>query len=196
MLKLLAANLDAGDGPLPSTLRETHRVRRPTGMPSLEIGLGWHVFHRFGHDLVWHNGGTGGYHSWVGFIAKRQIGAVVLSDSSPDIDDIGLHLVEPRFPLSQPPKARKETSVSAEILQAYVGEYQLSPEFSITVTRDGKALFLQATGQPKFPVYAESETEFFLKTVNAQITFVREEGRVTRLILHQNGRDTPGVRIR
>src|SRR6266404_338219 len=79
MLKFLAANLDAGDGPLPSALRETHKARRPTGMPQLEIGLGWHIFHRFDNDLVWHNGGTGGYHSWIGFLAARRVGVVVLS---------------------------------------------------------------------------------------------------------------------
>jgi len=196
MLKFLAANLDAGDGPLPSALRETHKVRRPTGMPQLEIGLGWHVFHRFGSDLVWHNGGTGGYHSWIGFLAARKVGVVVLSASSPDIDDIGLHLVEPRFPLSQPPKARKQSNVSAETLEACVGEYALTPAFSITVTRDGNALFIQATGQGKLPIYPESETEFFLKAVDAQITFVRVQGRVTGLVLHQNGNDAPGRRVR
>ena len=196
MLKFLAANLDAGDGPLSSALRDTHAVRRATGTPELDIGLGWHIFHRFGTDLVWHNGGTGGYHSWMGFIAKKGTGAVVLCNSSSEIDDIGLHLLEPRFPLSQPPKARKEISVEPGLLEACVGEYQLAPTFSITVTREGNALFIQATGQPKLPIYAESETEFFLKAVDAQITFVKEGGRVTQLVLHQNGRDLPGKKIK
>lgn len=196
MLKFLAANLDTGDGPVPSAMRETHGVRHATGMPELDIGLGWHVFHRFGADLTWHNGGTGGYHSWMGFLAKKRAGAVVLSNSSSDIDDIGLHLLEPRFPLSQAPKERKEASVSGDRLEACVGEYQLSPAFSITVTREGNALFIQATGQSKLPIYSESETEFFLKAVDAQITFVKEQGRVTSLVLHQNGRDSPGQKIK
>jgi hypothetical protein len=122
--------------------------------------------------------------------------AVVLCNSSSDIDDIGLHLLEPRFALTQPPKLREESSVAPEVLESYVGEYQLAPTFSITVTREGNAIFLQATGQSKFPVYAESETEFFLKAVDAQITFVKEDGRVTKLVLHQNGRDTPGRKVR
>ncbi len=196
MLKFLAANLDAGDGSLASALRDTHAVRRGTGTPELDIGLGWHIFHRFGMDLVWHNGGTGGYHSWMGFIAKKGTGAVVLCNSSSEIDDIGLHLLESRFPLSQPPKPRKETSVEPGLLEAYVGEYQLAPTFSITVTREGNALFIQATGQPKLPIYAESETEFFLKAVDAQIAFIKEGGRVTQLVLHQNGRDISGKKIK
>ena len=196
MLKFLAANLDAGDGPLPAALRETHRVRHATDIPDLDIGLAWHVFHRFGTDLVWHNGGTGGYHSWIGFDreqADRRGRAVELGV---DIDDIGLHLLERRFPLAMPPRQHREVPLDATLLEAYVGEYRLAPTFSITVTREGNALFIQATGQPKFPLYAESETEFFLKVVDAQITFVKEDGRVSRLVLHQNGRDMPGEKIK
>lgn len=195
LLKLLEACTSRGTGGVVAALRETSRPRRPTGTPDLEIGLAWHVFHKFGADLVWHNGGTGGYHSWMGFLPKARTGVVVLSDSETDIDDIGLHLVEARFPLSQPPKARKEITLAPASLDAYVGEYRLSPQFSISVTRDGGSLFVQATGQGKVPIYAESETEFFLKVVDAQITFVREDGRITRLILHQNGQDIPGPKV-
>ncbi len=49
----------------------------------------------------------------------------------------------------------------------------------------------QATGQPKIPLFAESETKFFLKVVDAQVEFFKnEKGEVTHLILHQGGRDT------
>jgi D-alanyl-D-alanine-carboxypeptidase/D-alanyl-D-alanine-endopeptidase len=196
MLKFLEANLGGGNATTVAVLEETHRVRHATGEPDLDIGLAWHIWHKFGADLVWHNGGTGGYHSWMGFLPKTRSGAVVLSNSSSSIDDIGQHLVEARFPLSEPPRQRKEVTLPPAALEAYVGQYQLSPDFAIVVTRDGNALFVQATGQPKFPIYAESETEFFLKVVDAQVTFVREGGKVTKLILHQNGRDTPGRKTR
>ena len=55
----------------------------------------------------------------------------------------------------------------------------------------------QATGQPKFELFPTSETEFFLKVVEAQVTFVKDEaGKVTQLILNQNGRKMPAKRIR
>ena len=55
----------------------------------------------------------------------------------------------------------------------------------------------QATGQPKFELFPTSETEFFLKVVEAQVTFVRDEaGKVTQLILNQNGRKMPAKKIR
>ncbi len=84
-----------------------------------------------------------------------------------------------------------------EILETYVGEYELRPEFSVVVTLEDGALFVQATGQPKIPVFAESETKFFLRVVEAQISFIKDEsGTVTGLILHQGGRDSPAQKIR
>ena len=60
------------------------------------------------------------------------------------------------------------------------------------VGREGDQLMLQATGQPKFELFAESETEFFLKVVDAQITFVKStSGDVTELIVHQGGANQP-----
>ncbi|NOT61015.1 MAG: DUF3471 domain-containing protein, partial [Acidobacteria bacterium] len=86
------------------------------------------------------------------------------------------------------PTARKEIKVDAKVLAAYVGEYQLAPNFIITITQEGEQLYAQATGQPRFELYAESETKFFLKVVDAQTTFVRDEkGQVTQMILHQGG---------
>jgi hypothetical protein len=55
---------------------------------------------------------------------------------------------------------------------------------------EGEQLMTQATNQPKFPIFPESETKFFLKVVDAQIEFVFDaKGEVTSLILHQGGRD-------
>ena len=76
-----------------------------------------------------------------------------------------------------------------------VGDYELAPGLSIAVTRDGGQLFAQVTGQPKFEIFPESETRFFLKVVDAEIDFVRgADGKVTGLVLHQGGRDVPGKR--
>ena len=57
-------------------------------------------------------------------------------------------------------------------------------------------MFAQLTSQPKFEIFAESEKDFFLKVVDAQITFETGEGRSrTAAILHQNGRDQRAVRV-
>jgi hypothetical protein len=53
----------------------------------------------------------------------------------------------------------------------------------------------QATNQPKFPLFAESETMFFLKLVDAQVEFFKDDkGNVTHLVLHQGGHDGTGTK--
>ncbi|HVP91022.1 MAG TPA: serine hydrolase [Terriglobales bacterium] len=197
MMKFLAANLDVKRSGLPAALRDTHKARHATTTPGLSIGLGWHIRQLGDVSVVWHNGGTGGYHSFIGFDERTRAGVVVLHNSSGSIDDIGFHLVNAGFPVTPPPAPRKEVTVDPKVLQTYVGEYALSPAFVIAVTLEGNALFIQASGQSKLPVFAESETEFFLKVVDAQISFVKGEGgTVTGLVLHQNGQNQPGKKIK
>ena len=85
--------------------------------------------------------------------------------------------------------------VEIVIGHAQFGKYELSPTFALTVTREGDRLITQATGQGKLEVFPESETKFFLKVVDAQLTFVKEDGKVTNVILHQNGRDMKAKRV-
>ena len=94
------------------------------------------------------------------------------------------------------PKEHKEVTVDPKLFEGYVGQYQLAPNFILTITFEGDKLFAQATGQPKFQIFPESEREFFLKVVDAQITFETDSsGRATSLTLHQNGADMPAKRI-
>jgi hypothetical protein len=90
---------------------------------------------------------------------------------------------------------RKEVRLSPE-LERCVGRYELMPGFVLEVTREGDRLFSQATGQPKAEIFAESETEFFLKVVDAQLTFqIEGPGPAKGLVLHQGGRDLRAKRL-
>ena len=78
----------------------------------------------------------------------------------------------------------------------YVGRYQLAPDFILTVTREGNQLFTQATGQPKLEIFPEGPRDFFLKVVDAQITFeVDAQGKAISLTLHQGGMNQPAKRM-
>lgn len=92
---------------------------------------------------------------------------------------------------------RQEVAVDAAILDLYVGFYQLSDSAVFTVTRDENHLVTRLTGQGPVPVYAQSDTEFFAKVVDAQISFIPGAKRqaATSLILHQGGGNIPMQRI-
>jgi hypothetical protein len=72
----------------------------------------------------------------------------------------------------------------------------LAPTFHITITQKNNQLYLQATGQPQFEIFASAENEFFLKVVEASIIFNKDEnGKVNSLTLNQNGQSMPGLKI-
>ena len=199
MLTFLAANLGYVKSPLAPAMAAMLSVRRPTGAPGGgEIGLGWLITKPSEDEIVWHNGGTGGYRSFIGYDAKTRVGVVVLSNTftASGVDDIGMHLLDSHVPLLPAPKEHKEITVDPKIFDGYVGQYQLAPNFILTVTREGDQLFTQATGQSKVQVFPESQRDFFLKVVDAQITFETDaSGRATSLTLHQNGANVPAKRI-
>ena len=196
MLKFLAANLEFTDSPLRAAMRRMRSVHHETGTPDLDVAMAWHIFHKFGTDIVWHNGGTAGYRSFMGFDPARKTGVVVLCNTFQDCDDIGFHTLESRYPVARFSPPKKEITLDPKLLETYAGDYQLAPTFSIKVTHEEGRLFLQATGQPKFELFAEKEGEFFLKVVEAQITFVKDDsGTVSSLILHQNGMDQKARRL-
>ena len=196
MLTFVEANLGLVESPLHAAMAATHVPRRDFAAPNMQIGLGWVTRRGHGRELHWHNGGTGGYRSFLGFDLESRTGVVVLSNSGDSVDDLGFHLLDSRYRLVVPPALRTAVEVDPAIYDAYVGRYRLTEDVVFTVTRQGARLFVQLTGQPRFEVFPESETKFFLRVVDAQITFGRaEDGSVDHLVLHQNGVDQRAGRL-
>src|SRR5499427_8690410 len=201
LLTFLAANLGYTTSPLAPAMAAMLAVRRPTPAANLSVALGWHVLTTHGKDLIWHNGGTAGYRTFIGFNPAARVGVVVLSNAGTAAgpDDIGRHLLDTELPLlppQTPSNTRTEITVDPAKLENYVGRYQLAPAAIVTITRENTHLYEQLTGQPRFEIFAESEKDFFLKVVDAQITFEADgAGKATALVLHQNGATQRARRI-
>ena len=195
LLKFLAANLGLLETGLAQAMQNTQAARRSMELAGNEIALGWIVRKKFETEIIWHNGGTGGYRSFIGFRKDKRLGVVVLCNSANSMDDIGFHLLENQYPLESFAQ-QKEIKVNPEIYRAYAGYYELSPGTVFEVTAEEDKLMVRLTGQPKLEVFPKSETEFFYKVVDAQITFQKDtEGKVTQLILHQGGLDLPARKL-
>ena len=315
MVRFLSANMGLTESSLYSAMKKTHEPRLETGSSKMHVGLGWHIRTGDASQIVWHNGGTGGYRSFAGFDPKEKKGVVILANTTTSVDDIGFHLLDPTVPLqklrrsiavtlrqiieekgveaavtqyhtlkqNQPseydftepelntlgyqyleqghaetaialfklnaeayPDAYNvydslgeaymkqgdtalaianykkslalnpgnenakqqlsklgtdmtallpEVSVPLEVLKSYVGKYTLAPGFFIIISTEDNRLMAQATGQPKFEIFPRSETTFYYKVVDAQITFNKNEtGTVTGLTLRQGGREIPAVK--
>jgi uncharacterized protein YneR len=90
----------------------------------------------------------------------------------------------------------KEIVVDEKILENYVGKYELAPGFILTVSRDGNQMKSQATGQTEVLIYPKSDNIFYLKVVEAQLTFNRnEDGNVESVTLHQGGQEIVGKKL-
>ena len=290
----------------------SHQARHDKPGGTTRVGLGWHISKGAEGDIIWHNGGTGGYRTFAGFVKETGKGVVVLTNSDKGADDLGFHLLNSADKLIEVKKSalveirktldaqgaeaawkayeniKKDLSYTLEeeefnnlgytylqggntkaalvlfkinvteypkssnaydsygealmtdgqkeaaienykkslelnpgntnatdmlakmgvgeaskvfvveesVLESYVGVYELAPNFTITITRKGTQLFGQATGQGQFELFAKSATQFFLKVVEAQVTFTSKDGKVESMTLFQGGQLIPGKRIK
>jgi len=88
-----------------------------------------------------------------------------------------------------------EITLSADVLARYVGSYNFPEGFTIVITLENGQLMEQLTGQPKFPIFPETETRFFLKVVEATVDFrVDAAGAATAMTLNQGGLSTTGAK--
>ena len=197
MVKFIKANISSNDSSLNKAMKLSHEIAFSDENKNFKIGLGWHFANN--NTITWHNGGTGGYRAFTGFLNNSNRGVVVLTNSVSSVDAIGLKLLDAPLNLELP--TVKEfpdvVEVSNEVLESYVGVYQITPEFAITISRKDNQIFLQATGQPEFEIFPSAENEFFLKVVEASVTFNKNENdEISSLTLHQGGQDIPGIKVK
>lgn len=155
------------------------------------------VFDEEGNRSFAHGGGIQGFNAWLAYDPDREVTVVVLANlNGGSANKLGLQLMK----LAQGgeitlPADRKAVEIAAEDLAQYEGTFALAPTFKIKMfVVDGK-LMTQATGQDKAPMFAEGEDRFFLKVVDAQVRFNRDEaGAIDSITLFQNGREIPGAK--
>ncbi len=313
MLIFIAANLGLKKSKFYPAMQLSHQARHDKPGGGTRVGLAWHISKGAEGDVVWHNGGTGGYRTFAGFVKETGTEVVVLTNSTAGADDIGMRLLNSSAKLIQVKKPAlldikkiadaqgadaawkayeeikknpassydfnedqfnetgyayleaKNTKLAAvifkinvaehpksanaydsygealmkdgqqapaienyqkslelnpnntnavdmlakmgigkpsvifkvdeAILESYVGSYQLTPGFKITIMKEGARLFGIPTGQGKFELFAKSETEFFLKVVEAKVIFTVKDGKAESLTLYQGGQALLGKRV-
>ena len=192
MVRFVAANAGITETKLAPVLAEAYAEREAAGSADMEVGLGWHRRIVGDRIVVWQNGATGGFHSYCAFDPVAKTGLVVLTNSTTDVDDIGLHLFNPTLPLKE---VVKPVVVPEDKLARLDGWYDLGTA-KLKITHEGTQLFAQYTGQGQYPVFAKSPTLFVYRVVAASLEFeVKEDGTVNQVILHQGGRDLPAKRM-
>ncbi len=181
MLRYLKANIGVDPSPLTAAMKLAQQPR--SDLPKTgRIGLAWMTTPQ---GIVWHNGGTGGYRSFLGFTADGRHGVVILTNTAVEVDDLGFATLYADAPLVSAYQAIVLPSAS---LDDYVGTYRLSDKFLLKVFRQNDALFAQGTGQGAIPIFPSAPNEFFTRIPGISASFTRDlNGTVNGLVLHQNG---------
>ncbi|HXS03138.1 MAG TPA: serine hydrolase [Rhodanobacter sp.] len=192
MSRYLQANMGLLKTPLAAAMRLAHEPRRDIGGGD-RIGLAWMTHHTAQGDVIWHNGETGGYSSFIGFTSDGRRGVAILTNATGAPQDLGFAALLPSAPL---PVVRKAITMSPAQLDAYVGQYTLAPGVALNVFRRAGQLFAQATGQGAFPLFASAPDAFFARIAPITIDFERAaDGKVGALTLRQNGHDSHAPRM-
>ena len=197
MVRFLAAYSRPAGTPLEQLAPLALEPRRPAGSASVSVGLGWHLVERNGNRFAEANGQTGGYAAFTGFNTSNATSVVVLSNSARSIDDIGRHVIDPSVPVQTSfSAARTETVLEPSSLKRFVGDYRLSPTDLITITTDGDSLWARVAGL-KYQLFAEGRQEFFMKAVDARISFIVDtSGNATGLTLRYGNTEFSARKVR
>jgi CubicO group peptidase (beta-lactamase class C family) len=145
-----------------------------------------------GRKVIEHAGGIEGFNTFLAYYPETKVTVAILANLNGQApNQIAAQLADlAQGGTVQLPSERKEIALPIATLSKYVGTYELAPGVNMMMRLVGDHLTTQLTGQQQFPVFAESETKFFLKVIDAQIEFFTDaSGVVTHAVLYQNGRE-------
>jgi uncharacterized protein (TIGR03435 family) len=162
-------------------------------------GFGWAITKANGHRLIQHGGAWQGFTCAIARFPDDSLTVVVLTNFAAASPGQMVQAIAGLVNTSLAPAAPKvhtAISMDAKTFDAFVGAYQLAPNAVITISRTGDHFFAQLSGQDPFEIFPEAGREFFLKLVDAQLTFITDNsGRAIEVVLHQNGNDRHAKRI-
>ena len=177
-LALIDAELDAhagGKSPLRAPMRLTQEEQLEMAGPN--TGLGWQIDSA---GRYWHNGGTGGYHSFVSFDPKNKRGVVVLASTSTMLVD---RLADNLYSVLDGAGAKKPPAFPMpDAMMPFVGSYDFQGQ-KLEVTVEGKRLYVAGPGEPKQRLMPLSGHEFLLEKFQAPVAFQKtDDGKVTGMV--------------
>ena len=143
--------------------------------------------------IVSHTGSWPGYRAYIERELDKDKTIIILQNV--DRADMPVNFI--RKILYNKPVHSSEINISDSILSSYVGEYQVSPESIITISKAGHQLKGYATEYGQLEIYPSTEHKFFLKTLDAELEFVKDEkGNVSKLIIDHQGMHIEAKKIK
>lgn len=161
--------------------------------------LGLQVSTSHGRQAIEHTGNIDGFTAHVAYYPEDKLTVVVLGNvqsTAPMQLARRLAIVAHGGTVTLPAE-KKEIRVGADLLDRYTGVYRLASGDAMIIERTGTQLSAQLAGSRRDAIFPESETAFFLKTLDIEIEFpaTPPDAKASRLVVHQGGPDLEGTRV-
>jgi CubicO group peptidase (beta-lactamase class C family) len=172
--------------------------------PYLEhYGYGWFIDSLFGEKFVGHGGGLPGFISDFTYYPNNDVIIILLNNEGYYGEGLtGINGALSAILFHKPYeliRTRDEIKLADTVLKKYVGEYAFDKKHHAFITLENNRLQIEAPagGLPKSPLFAQDETNFYLKVIDARIEFVKDaNGNITELISHYLGKDEVSRKVK
>ncbi len=169
----------------------------PMGEDTSELSYGYGLIVG-ARGFIFHGGGINGFLTYLGSLPDQGITVAVLSNvenANPLVMAEDLLAILKGQPYELPTNEEAVT-IAPEVLERYVGTYQVTPEFQVAITVESGQLYIQGTGEPQIPLFPASETEFFARVLEFRIVFnTALDGTVESATLLQDGQELPAPKV-
>ena len=161
-------------------------------------GFAWGIVEVFNHKMLSHSGEIDGFTSNISRFINDDVTIIILSNfEQTSISRINKDLIAIVFNEKYTvPEIIKPIKLADDILQLYIGKYEVQPNFILDISLSKGSLFCQPTGQPKLELVPISVSEFYLREADAKISFSRNaKQEIEKLILHQGDQEIPALKL-
>ena len=192
MVRYVQAQLGQTQAPIGAALRLSQQ--QVSQQPAM--AMNWMLAPIVGSTVHMHEGGTGGFSSFVSFARDKQRGVVVLSDTSwtsiGGLGGLGMHLLESSLPLGTP---RKAVPAPTELLDKLAGEYEITGGLKMKLQRSGDKLVIHPQGQGEYAMGFDDAGDFYPLEFDAVLRPQRKADGSYIFTGRQAGAVLPATRI-
>lgn len=201
LMKFLKAQITKNNGQLASAIGYSQKIQHIISSDEA-VAMGWHISRKT--DILWHNGATGGFNSFIGLQIDNKTAVVVLTNymSVFSIDvatNIGMNILNilSNRPVKLPPIAQV-ISIDPAKLKKYTGKYRISDKVVLVYKLYDGVLYEESAGpESRARLYPESQIVFNYRIVPAQVRFEEnKDGNITGLTVIQSDKEIPAVRLK
>lgn len=148
-----------------------------------------------GLNTISHTGGWAGYRTILTNYPDEKLSIIILGNESRFnvnryASAVATVLLKNKFKGAKITvdnlKAAPTIRLNPALAKKYEGIYQLGPGWAVTLSEEHDSLMVQATGEPKFPTQAKSDSTIWIDAYAASMTFVTDKTGSVNLLKYKD----------